>query len=61
MTAGLIFFLFGAAAGFVMMRLSRTRGRNDRETRVLIAAGWVLASASLAFFAMLVVYMILRS
>ncbi len=60
MAAGLVFFLFGAAAGFVMLRLSRTHGRDDRETRILVALGWVLASASLAFSAMLVVYMILR-
>ncbi len=61
MGPALVFFLFGAAAGFVMVRLSRKRGTSDRETRILEAAAWVLASASLAFAAMLVVFMILRS
>jgi flagellar biogenesis protein FliO len=61
MTPALAFFLFGAAAGFVMVRLSRKRGRHDKETRWLEAAAWVLASASLAFAAMLVAFMILSS
>ncbi len=60
MAATLVFFLFGAAAGFVMVRLSRKRGPRDRETRWLEAAAWVLASASLAFAAMLAALMILK-
>jgi hypothetical protein len=58
-TPALAFFLFGTAAGFVMVRLARKRGRHDKETRWLEPAAWVLASASLAFAAMLVVFMIL--
>ncbi len=60
MAPALVFFLFGAAAGFVMLRLARKHGQHDRETRWLVPLAWVLASASLAFCAMLVVYMILR-
>ena len=60
MSAALAFFAFGAAAGFVMVRLSRKRGRHDKETRWLEAAAWVLGSASLAFAAMLVALLILR-
>jgi hypothetical protein len=56
----LLFLLYGFAAGFLLVRLSRKRERDDREWKLLLIAGRVLASASLALAAMLLALMILR-
>ncbi len=53
MTAAIIAFLYGLAAGFVILRLGRNRRRRAGDSKLLVAAGWILVGLSFALAAAL--------
>ncbi len=53
MTAAILAFLYGLAAGFVILRLGRHRRHGRAGSRLLIAVGWVMVGLSFALAASL--------
>ena len=53
-------FLYGALAGFLLLRLSRQRVLRAGEERVLVAAGWVMTTLSLTLAAALILFAIVQ-